>query len=81
VWGRQRSQMADGPCADHFQLPAFNLSDGQHQENMTAAPRSFRGNLGGGVKKVHFYTNRLERIPDLRVVVAPGTKGKTRSGR
>ena len=22
MWGRQRSQMADGPCADHFQLPA-----------------------------------------------------------
>jgi len=29
-----------------------------------------------GQKIVHFYTIRLERIPDLRVVVAPGTKGK-----
>ena len=59
VWGRQRSQMADGPCADHFQLPASISKRWPAQENMTAAPRSFRGSLSGGVKKL--FTFALER--------------------
>jgi hypothetical protein len=28
-----------------------------------------------GQKIVHFYTIRLERIPDLRVIIAPGSRG------
>jgi len=64
------------PLCGPLPIACLNLSDGQHQENMTAAPRSFRGSLSGGVKKCSLLHNSVGTNPLLARHGRAGNQGE-----
>jgi hypothetical protein len=63
VWGRQRSQMADGPCATTSNCLPQSKRWPAPEEHDCGAPVVPGQPQWRSQKIVHFYTIRLERIP------------------